>query len=299
MAAPALRRSFGAIALGGILVAGVASCRSSERAARAYLEAEGLEQIRIAAVAGDEGGFTYTARRQQEDCVGHVAVRDEPGMPRISDRMSCRPRLELCSTDDPTTCFRLGLMHQKGDDSPIDPTGIDHETAAGFFDIACQGGHGRACNALGLAYVEGRGLAVDLGRAHQSFERACRFGSPKGCFNQGLGHHHGRGVERDPSVAVGLYERACGEGLASACYNLGVCRRDGTGMPRNPQGATSSFAAACASGHLLGCVNLGVMYATGDGIPVDEAAARSLFQKACSAGAPEGCRGLEELDRAG
>lgn len=295
MHAPSIRRALAALGMGGALVAS-ASCRSAEHTAREYLEAEGLEQIRMVTIAGREDAFSYTATRQHDDCVGWVAVQHEPGKPSISDRISCRPRVERCSTEDPTTCFRLGLMHWMGDDSPLDPTDIDRGAAVGFFDVACQGGHGRSCNALGLAYADGAGVASDLGRAHQSFERACRFGSAKGCFNEGLGHHHGRGVARDPSVAVGLYERACGEGVASACYNLGVCRRDGVGVARSPLPATSAFAAACAGEHVLGCVNLGVMYATGDGIPVDAAAARSLFDKACRAGANEGCRGLAELD---
>lgn len=296
MLSPFVRRALVVLVAGGTLAGVAASCRSAERTAREYLEAEGLERIRLDIMAGHEGVFAYTATRQHDDCVGRVVVMHEPGKPRISDRMSCRPRVDRCSTNDPLTCFRLGLMHSKGDDSPIDPTDVDHETAAGFFDVACQGGHGRACNALGLAYAEGLGVPLDLGRAHQSFERACRFGSAKGCINQGLGHHHGRGVDRDPTVAVGLYERACGKGVASACYNLGVCRRDGIGVERSPLPATSAFAAACAGDHVLGCVNLGVMYATGDGIPVDPAAARSLFDKACRAGAEEGCRGLAKLD---
>ena len=299
MSRPSLRRATGVALMMGMLVAAGASCRSSERTAREYLEAEGLEQIRMSSISGQEDAFAYTATRQDDDCVGWVAIQHEPGKPRISDRVSCRPRVDRCSTEDPITCFRLGLMHAMGDDSPLDPTDVDDGTAAGYFDIACRGGHGRACNALGVAYADGKGVPADLGRAHQSFERACRFGSAKGCFNEGLGHHHGRGVPRDPGRAVQLYERACGEGLASACYNLGVCRRDGTGVARSPVRATSAFAAACAGGHGLGCVNLGVMYATGDGIPVDEVAARNFFHKACQAGIAEGCDGLEKLGRDG
>lgn len=272
-----------------------AGCRSAERAARDHLEDEGLEQVILTAMAGSDREFRYTATLRDDSCVGRVSVRREPGATRIADRMSCQPVARSCSTANPVACFRLALIHAAGDDGQLDRTVVDREAAAGYYDVACQGGHERACNALGLLYADGRGVPRDDGRAHQSFARACGFGSAKGCFNLGVTYHYGRGVGADQARAVGLYEKACGQGVAAACYNLGVCRRDGVGMERSPQPATSAFAAACAAEHWQGCVNLAVMYAIGDGVPTDRAAARALFERACEVGLSDGCRGLEEL----
>jgi TPR repeat protein len=278
-------------------------CRSVESEARQHLESEGLDEVALSAVAGDSNAFHYTANLALATCKGRVSVERHRGSLKIIDHMSCRPDPANCSTERPTTCFRLGMIGRDGDQDDVDVTPVDHGDARGYFDIACLGGHARACNALGLEYAlptkqtakEPIHDSHDLGRAHQAFERSCALDYAKGCFNLALNHHYGRGVPVDEARAVHLYGRACSRHLTSACYNLGVCRRDGVGAPRDPASAAKAFGHACSRDHQLACVNLAVMHATGAGGPRDTGRARRLLQHACDRGVDEGCKGLRQL----
>jgi len=271
-----------------------AACDTDERRARDYLARSGYFEVGLEQGA-TAGKFDWKARRGRLLCVGRLSVERTPRSVTINDRSSCELDPAHCSTATPQVCFVLGRMHDNGDVDPMDPVPVDPVKAALLFDTACQGGHARACNALGVKYGEGHGIKRDLPRSAALFDKSCAGHYPRGCFNLGLSYHHGKGVKVDLQRAAGLYQRVCDTGLPAACYNLGVCHRDGQGVPKDPVRAAHVFALACSSHHLQACANLGAMLIDGESLPTDRERARAVFAKACRGGLDTGCRGLAAI----
>jgi len=281
--------------LGVMALCACLGCGRDERVAREYLEHEGLEDIALEPM-NDEGTFRYSARFGTTLCDGRVSVTKNRRSTHVNDQIICRPNDDNCITGrNPVACFRLGLIHD-GDPDPLSRLVHDRARAAVFFNIACEEGDARACNALGLKYFEGDGVARDQARAVALFDKSCVLDHPRGCFNLALSYESGKGIKVDGARAAALYERACEHKLGPACYNQGVCLRDGTCTPRDLIRAANRFDRACSAGHLQGCVNLGVMHVAGEGVASDPLRARALFERACTGGLDTGCQGLARLD---
>ncbi len=284
-------RLWAATLVASVLLSG---CNKDKRVARNHLEGEGLENIEMVAQA-KHGEFRYTATRDDDRCVGAIEVQRGRGTTQINDRISCRPLESQCTAEAPGICFRLGQIHDSGDDGPLDPTPRDKTKAAQWYRAGCDYGDGPCCNQLGVLHAEGEGVAKDMATALALFKQACDGGAGRGCLNLGISYHHGRGVKADSKRAAELYQAGCRLKSTSACYNLGVCTRDGIGVERDPRAAVPFFAAACSKRHYEACVNLGLLYLDDD-VGRNEARARHAFAQACKGGLDDACQGLRDLE---
>jgi len=155
---------------------------------------------------------------------------------------------DLCAAGDAASCFRLGVLHDRGEGVEKDPA-----RAASFFEKACERGEWAGCFNVGLAHATGDGAPKDLVRAASFYERACEGGVPGGCLNLGVLHVSGSGVARDLTRAVGLYQKACDGGELLGCHNLGLLHERGEGMPRDLARAAVFFKRACDGGESKSC----------------------------------------------
>lgn len=121
---------------------------------------------------------------------------------------------------------------------------------------SCEGGDAVQCNDLGVTYLKGYGVPVDVDVAFRAFERACLDGSADGCGNLGAMYESGAGVLANLTDAARLYAFACRMDCALACSNLGVLYARGRGVPRDLDKARRLFTLACETGSAAGCNNL-------------------------------------------
>lgn len=180
--------------------------------------------------------------------------------------------------------------------------GLDYENGRGvalnllraheLYEIACdEQSNAWACNRLGIAYEGPGGFPV----ARDLYARGCKLGDFSACTNQGRLLEQGKGGAADQQRANSLYRKACDGGSAAGCTNLGVSAEQGRGMDRDPEQANALYSKACDAADLTGCVNLGSSLEQAG----DTARALALFDKACEGGNARGCyrSGLEAAKR--
>jgi len=120
----------------------------------------------------------------------------------------------------------------------------------------CERADAAQCNDLGVTYLRGYGVPVDVSIALRAFERACLEGSPDGCGNLGALYENGLEVAVDLAEAARRYEQACSMGSALGCSNLGALYARGRGVERDADEAQGLFTLACETGSAAGCNNL-------------------------------------------
>lgn len=110
------------------------------------------------------------------------------------------------------------------------------------------------CEALGIKFLYGRGVARDERRAFSLFSKGCDGGGAGSCNDLATLYGMGVGVARDPSRAASLMTKSCYRRFVIACYNLGESYRIGNGVTRDPLMATTLFSKACDGGIGEGCL---------------------------------------------
>ena len=168
---------------------------------------------------------------------------------------------------------------------------------------ACKRKHGPSCFELALAYMEGRGVAKNPGRARKLYRKACRADAPRACANLGS-----LLVNEDPKAAMKLFRRSCQLGLQETCCTYGSMlmerSRFKTAGPLLDEG--------CRGGHANCCDSLAPLLVSGRGVDADPDRAAKLFAKSCEGGDTRVCynagvafteaglapRGLTFLERA-
>lgn len=113
--------------------------------------------------------------------------------------------------------------------------------------MAEKGNPGAQYN-LGLYYLFGKGVAINLEEAAKWFRRAADQGYPQAQDNLGAMYANGDGVERDPAEAFRWICKAADQGHAHAQFNKGQAYYNGTGVNRDTQEALAWFYVAQANG---------------------------------------------------
>lgn len=153
--------------------------------------------------------------------------------------------------------------------------------AAASYELACEGGHARACADLADLVGDGRLGSADPARAASLRERACAAGDAASC--DALRPPAPPVGEAGPTLADALQE-GCDQGDIAACADLGTRAAQGDGVPQDYARAARLFQHACANGDRGACTDLGILYAVGEGVSKDEIRAQRLFQLACDDG---------------
>ena len=173
------------------------------------------------------------------------------------------------------------------------------------YEHACELGAARGCNDLGVAYLDGKGVTQDVGKARATLEKACELGSFMGCHNLGYMLEHGRGAAPDVSGAAELYDKACTGSVLLACNALGnilYARAVASGSKKRGDDwsrALSLFDRACAGGVAASCTNQGWLLADGDTGDQNLTRAARLYERGCDGGSGLGCVLLGNLLLAG
>jgi TPR repeat protein len=153
----------------------------------------------------------------------------------------------------------------------FEPSATASERAwAESLEVKSEGGSAEAQYELSKAYMEGRILIKDVGKAVKWVRAAARQGLPEAEVNLGILYHSGPGVPRDDLKALYWMKKAADQGDAKAEYNMGVIYVYGQGVQKDLSEAVRWYAKAAEQGHQVGAYNMGMAYSSGVGVPRDE-----------------------------
>ena len=135
----------------------------------------------------------------------------------------------------------------------------DFSEAARLFNLACEGGHARACYDIGAMIASGKVAAMQPEAAVKFYERAYKMGDKLGCYALAYAHQTGVGAVKDESRAYELYKNACELGLAKGCNEAGFMSERGTGVQTDVKAAVKFYEKACKMGLDVGCENAKIL----------------------------------------
>jgi len=139
-------------------------------------------------------------------------------------------------------CYNLALLLlTSGSD-------MDLEQAVELLRKAANAEIPDAQHALGVLYLQGRGVAKDASEAARLFERAARNGSSVGAVEYAILLFNGEGVAPSESQAARYFRRAAAQGNAIAQNRLARLLVAGRGVPANKVDAAAWHILAAAQG---------------------------------------------------
>ncbi len=195
----------------------------------------------------------------------------------------------------------------------------EHGAALALWEPLAQQGMARAQSNLGAAFLEGRGVARDAGKAVDWLRQASEQGDAGGQRNLAHCYYEGWGVAQDNAAAVLWYEKAAAQndadaqdmlsymkldggdyegartwaekaakfGRTEAMARLGDIHHNALGVEPNPRLAAGWWRQAAMLGHAEAQAMLGAAHITGAGVPQDRIEALHWLLRAEANGAGE------------
>ena len=120
---------------------------------------------------------------------------------------------------------------------------------------------------LGLKFLDGQGVPVDLVQAGKWLGRAADHGNAVAQYRLGTMYERGQGTAADPAKAAKWYQAAANQGNRKAMHNLAVAFAAGAMGKKDMAEAARWFSKAAALGLSDSLFNLAVLYERGDGVP--------------------------------
>jgi hypothetical protein len=148
-----------------------------------------------------------------------------------------------CGQGDANACFEMGENLKKATAGPFAFQYQDIVFAS--FKKACEGGHGRGCFELGVAYNNGAGTAENQTLALSSFETGCTIGDGAACDAVGRRYEFGSSVVIDLPKARAAYRKACQNGFNLSCGMYGALAETGRGGPIDLASAKWAYGVGC------------------------------------------------------
>lgn len=137
-----------------------------------------------------------------------------------------------------------------------------------------------AQNALGIAYLNGLGVAQDSAMAIKCLEEAGRCGSANAYYNLGLLMKNAPHDRQDFAKALRCFEEGAKSGALNCCYLAGYMYYKGLGCEQDYKRAVEYFKKD-ETGRSLSCqYMLGLCYRNGFGVEIDDKKADEYLQKA-------------------
>ena len=129
---------------------------------------------------------------------------------------------EACEKDDYAACFSLSTLYKKL--GILEILGLNKYKIDEFyqkgFELAKKeclaGDYYKACNALGLFYIDELGGLEDIPKAIEAFEKACNAYNRFTCLRLGTLYEN----EKNIAKAKEYYQKACDLGFSFACKQL-------------------------------------------------------------------------------
>ena len=128
-----------------------------------------------------------------------------------------------------------------------------HADLASACNAANTPAAGDQCNALGIKYLDGDGVAKNPVTAIDQFDLGCDKGSMMACANAGMLYGGYPGVSAWPERSFELLQRACNANVAFGCSELGLNYQNGIGVAQDLNQARNLFAYACDQGVEQAC----------------------------------------------
>ena len=125
---------------------------------------------------------------------------------------------------------------------------VDVPTAAHWLGVAARGNEPLAQYWLATLYERGRGVPKDNAKAAQWYEPAAKAGNAKAMYRLGVAYVEGWNGEPDYGVAADWFTKAANFGVIDAQFNLAVLYERGEGVPQNFTNAFKWYAIAAAQG---------------------------------------------------
>ena len=152
--------------------------------------------------------------------------------------------------------------------APNDPKySATRKAKAPFYEKACAGGVGLACNSLAIDFESKNSGMLNPAKAVEYYKRACYdlyLGAA--CVHFSRKHLEGKGVAKDPAKAVALMMRACNLGYSSGCNTLGKWYLEGNPqakIAKDPKRGIGVMKAACDEGKVgYSCLELAKYFTT-------------------------------------
>ncbi|MCL9982947.1 MAG: sel1 repeat family protein [Erythrobacter sp.] len=180
----------------------------------------------------------------------------------------------------------------------------DYSTAAVLLKPLAERGVLRAQRALGIAYLEGRGVAQDAAEGRKWLKLAADSGELDSQFTLAMMYKDGIGSEKNEYVASHYLALAAAQGDYEASFELGKLydpgifegdtpkitilsrqsKRPANMVEKNAVEAARWYRQAASAGASGAQYNLGNLYAQGIGVPRDYAQAANLYRLAARQG---------------
>lgn len=144
---------------------------------------------------------------------------------------------------------------------PTNPRTPDRRLA-----VLANAGQPKAQEVLGLAYLDGDGIAVNEAEGAKWLQRAAAQGEVVAAYRLGTLYERGHGVAADPAKAARWYAVAAKAGNRKAMHNLAVAYAQGSGVRKDLFLAAHWFSLAANLGLADSQFNLGVLYERGMGV---------------------------------
>jgi len=179
---------------------------------------------------------------------------------------------KACDGGYKLACRNLGLMLRDGRGVPADLSRADV-----LLDKACKGGVPFACTNAGdldaLRAVKGGYPRYKEMVAH--YKLGCDSGDPTACRQIGIAYLEGKGLAKSTAAAAVWLERACMPDDPVGCRLLGLMKLQGLGMPRDIERGKQMLARACTAKDDEACRALKNLDDATDDAPPDAGVVRS------------------------
>ncbi len=189
--------------------------------------------------------------------------------------------------------YNLGIHHDQGLDTPVDPT-----RALGWYVRGAELGDAQSAYNAGHLYLQTGSTAATLANAFRHFLQAAEAGLPRAQNAVGYAYRNGYGVAIDWDLARDWYRKAIASGSENAPHNMREIVRMSmvTAYSWEKEGqAAKSYAVyrdGCNVDLVQACIDLGrLSYFGAQGVAVDYTASRTAYAAACGEGLTAACRG--------
>jgi len=197
---------------------------------------------------------------------------------------------------DPPAAFALAMAYLGGVGVPQDA-----RAALPLLELAVAAGHPGAIYHLGMLALQAE--PPDFLKAAALFRRAADLGQSEAAYALGLQYLNGRGVTRDGGRAAQWLKRAADDNLAAAQIEYAIKLFNGDGVARDEASALRYLRKAAATNNPVAANRLARALAAGRGAPKDVLEAMKWHILARVAGVPDDTLerqldGLSPADRA-
>ena len=151
-------------------------------------------------------------------------------------------------------------------------------------DLADQYAINLSNTAVGLLYVEGKGVEADIEKAIEYFTAASDNGYAKASYYLGQIYENGLDVDRDYEKAMEYYLIAADADYAPALNQIGYMYYNGYGVDVDFASAVYYQKLAALQGYAIAQVNLGFLYENGYGVERNLETALSYYEMAADSG---------------